>query len=352
MGYTPVSGEALPRVGKRSPMWLHALLFVLTFASTMLAGTAWIGQNWLEVTNITHGLTYAVLLMLFLSAHEFGHYIAARRHGVDVSLPYFIPMPLLWLLPFGTMGAVIRTRQAIPSRTVLFDIGVAGPLAGFVVCLAILAVGFATLPPIDYLYQIHPEYRMNGMLTTGMYFGDTIVFSVMRSVFAQGASFIPPMNEIYHYPFLCVGWFGLFVTALNMLPFGQLDGGHVLYALVGERQFRVARILWWCLFVAGMLSLLGVVQELLSEPSPEGFVIWLQHSILPALDAMKRTIPWIFTLGDGWLIWAILIRFVIRIPHPPVADDVPLSRTRKIVGWFAIVVLIVSFTPRMIYFVQ
>ena len=333
--------------------WLHGLLFVLSFASTMLAGAQWAGlapSEYNEITNWGVGLTYALLIMTFLTAHEFGHYIAARIHGVDATLPFYIPMPLIL---FGTMGAVIKTRSPIPNRRVLFDIGVAGPIAGFVVCLVILAIGFINVPPMESIYAIHPEYERTGFIpTSGMYFGDMFLFSFFRDVFVGQGAWSPPMNEVYHYPFLCVGWFGLFVTALNLAPFGNLDGGHVVYALLGGKKQRlIARSLWWPLFSLGVLSMVGVLDAILREPSPNGFVIWLQNVIGTPLSAMVDLVPWLFTIGEGWLLWALLIRFFIKIDHPELGDDEPLSRNRKIVGWASMLILVLCMPVQLVYFV-
>lgn len=337
----------------RDRYWLHALLFGLTFISTMMAGAQWAGlspEQFSEITNWGAGLTYALLIMLFLTAHEFGHYIAARIHGVDVTLPYYIPMPLIL---FGTMGALIRTRSVIPSRTVLFDIGVAGPLAGFVVSLGILAYGFTHLPPMESIYAIHPEYSQLGRIPdTGMFFGDTLLFAALRDAFAGNAPWIPPMNEFYHYPFLCVGWFGLFVTALNLAPFGSLDGGHVLYALVGGRWQRlVARTLWWMVFTLGILSLFGVILLYLKEPSPSGFVIFLQNTIGEPLARIDQTIPWLFHIGEGWLVWALFVRFLVKVDHPEVPGDDKLGRSRQVIGWLAMAILILCMPGQIIYVV-
>lgn len=351
MGYTPVSGGESTARRRSSPL-VHLLLFLATFAMTAMAGAQWLYKDSLEVMNWVHGLTYATLIVLFLSAHEFGHYIAARIHGVDASLPYFIPVPPIGpFLPFGTMGALIRIRTPIPNRRALFDIGVAGPIAGFVVCLAVLIYGFMTLPTIDYLYTIHPEYVATGIPSSGMHFGDTLLFSFLRNVFANSSGFIPPMNEVYHYPFLCVGWFGLFVTSLNMLPFGQLDGGHVLYSLIGQRQHVVARLLWWLLFTYGILGLVTEVLAVLAEPSPEPYMVWMQTYIEPVFSVVIRAIPFDVSAGSNWLLWAFLIRFLIRIPHPPIADPEPLSLGRKVIGWTSIIILVSSFTPTIITFV-
>lgn len=337
----------------RDRYWLHALLFVLTFLSTMMAGAQWAGlspEQFSEITNWGAGLTYALLIILFLSAHEFGHYIAARIHGVDASLPYFIPMPLIL---FGTMGAVIRTRSIIPSRTVLFDIGIAGPLSGFVVSLGILVYGFTHLPGIESLYVIHPEYVAEGGIpATGMFFGDTILFSAFRSWFVDAEQWMPPMNEFYHYPFLCVGWFGLFVTALNLAPFGSLDGGHILYALVGGVwQRRIARVLWWTVFTLGILSLVGIINLYLQEPSPSAFVVFLQNTIGEPLTAIDRAVPWLFHIGEGWLVWALFVRFLVKVDHPELPDQESIGTGRRVLGWMSMAILVLCMPAQIIYVV-
>jgi membrane-associated protease RseP (regulator of RpoE activity) len=333
---------------KPDRLWFHALLFALTFVSTMMAGTAWAMVDPTDISIWGHGLTFALLIMCFLTAHEFGHYIAARIHGVDATLPYFIPMPFIL---FGTMGAVIRTRSPIPNRRVLFDIGVAGPLAGFVVCLVILAIGYALPMHPDSLYQYHPEYRfISEAPTSGMYFGDIPLFSLFRIWGSSLHGWVPPMNEVYHYPFLCVGWFGLFVTALNMAPFGSLDGGHVLYSLVGGPiQRAVSRTLWWVMFGTGLLSVIGILDSFLMEPSPEEWVRALQYGIGKPLHGFVQIFPWLFQGGESWLIWALLVRFLVRIDHPEIPDDQPLGTTRAVIGWLAIVILLWCLPLRVIY---
>ncbi len=334
-------------------LWLHALLFILSTISTMMAGTAWAMQDYTDISLWSTGLTYSLLIMSFLTAHEFGHYIAARIHGVDATLPYFIPMPILALIPFGTMGAVIRTRSSIPSRRVLFDIGVAGPLAGFLVCLVILAIGYGMPMSPDSVYTFHPEYRFLGSIpSTGMYFGDMPLYSAFRMIGEHVNGWVPPMNEVYHYPFLCVGWFGLFVTALNMAPFGNLDGGHVLYALVGGAlQRRISRFLWWVMFIAGVLSLVGVIDTFLQEPSPTAWIQSLQYTIAEPLHSVVSWAPWLFKLGEGWLLWAILVRFVVRIDHPEIPDPLPLDGYRAALGWLSIAIFILCLPVRIVYFV-
>src|SRR5260221_9442278 len=181
------------------------------------------------------------------------------------------------------MGAVIRIRSPIQTKKSLFDIGIAGPLAGLVPTLIILMVGFLTLPSKEYLFSIHPDYRvLDKIPDTGLTFGYSALFWGLTKLFSA-RSFVPPMNEIYHYPFLCVGWFGLFITALNLIPVGQLDGGHILYALVGTKQQGIiARIFFAALIIVGLASFI-----------PVRFI----H----------------FQIGTtGWLLWALILYFFIK----------------------------------------
>jgi membrane-associated protease RseP (regulator of RpoE activity) len=295
---------------------LHFSLFLATFFTTTLAGVQWLNQKPLELANFPLGLPYSISLLLMLSAHEFGHYFAARYHGIQTTLPYYIPVPPFVINPFGTMGAVIRIRSGWQSRKSLFDIGIAGPLAGFIVTMAILLYGFATLPGIDYLYTIHPAYRITGKIPVGdLTFGTSLLFWSLSKLFSSGG-FIPPMNEVYHYPYLCVGWFGLFVTALNLIPVGQLDGGHIMYALVGGKKHRlVARIFFVLLLVMGV------------------------GSLLPLMGIN-------FQLGSpGWFLWAAILLFIIKLDHPEVQDPLPISTGRRILGWLMIGIFILTFIP-------
>lgn len=339
---------------KKSPFWLHLLLFAATLITTMIAGTQWAMKNYLEVNNWHYGLTYAILIMTFLTSHEMGHYIASKIHKVDASLPFFIPVPLPELNPFGTFGAVIATRSQIPSRKVMFDIGVAGPLAGFVVSLIILIMGFTHLPSKESIYQIHPEYliKYNGEIPqTGLHFGNNLLFVILAKIFANSNGWLPPMNEIYHYPYLCVGWFGLFVTLLNLLPFGQLDGGHIVYAMFGEKQWKIAKVLWWGLVIFGLGSILNSLLLLLEEVDyPALFYIWMQDNLLPLLQKIKSIFPFWFEAWGGWLFWAIITRLFIKLPHPYIPADKPIGKTRYTLGWIAIIILVLSFTPNGIYF--
>ncbi|MCC6396568.1 MAG: site-2 protease family protein [Bacteroidetes bacterium] len=298
---------------------IHASLLVLTFLTMAFAGVAWLNKNPIELTNFVSGIPYAVLLLVMLLSHEMGHYLMARRHGVEATLPYFRPFPsfILGLFPFGTLGAVIQLRSPVQSRRALLDIGAGGPIAGFIVSVVYLVIGFITLPSIDFLYEIHPEYvGLSQIPTEGLTFGRNLIYSGLEAVVPSPGAFIPPMNELYHYPFLCVGWFGIFVTAMNLIPVGQLDGGHITRAMFGGKSLVIGRI------VMGVLAVLGLL----------GF--------LP-LIGMSDEWGW-----SGWLFWAVVLflfferrrRGVLALP-----DDTPLDQTRMTFGWFCLWMFVVGF---------
>lgn len=342
---------------KTTPVWVNILLFLITFITCVIAGTFWSGSNPFSLSEWHNGMLYAVLILSFLSAHEFGHYFAARYHKVDVTLPFYIPFPFPFpgILNFGTFGAVIRTRDRIPTKKALFDIGVAGPLAGFVVCLGFLIYGFATLPGIEFIYHLHPEYLINynGQIPDiGLHFGKTLLYSGFEKIFANPNGFVPPMNEIYHYPFLNVGWFGLFVTTLNLLPMGQLDGGHISYAMFGEKHKIIAKIMWWILVVIGIGALLGLSYELLKFDYESTFMNNLKNFAFPILEIINNTVPIFFKGWFGWLIWAAIAKFFIKLYHPPIGDDMKLDSGRRIIGWLAFVILILSFSFTGIFMLE
>jgi membrane-associated protease RseP (regulator of RpoE activity) len=288
-------------------------LLVITFFTTTIAGVFWLNKDGSDLENFGLGLPYALCILFVLASHEFGHYFAARHHKVESTLPFFIPAPPVYL-PFGTLGAVIRTRTPVPTRKAMFDIGVAGPIAGFVATIIILLLGLTNLPPKEYIYTIHPEY-LQGMKAPGadLTFGNTLLYSFLSKSVATG--YVPPMDEIYHYPLLCVGWFGLLVTAMNLIPVGQLDGGHIVYAMFGQKHRVIAR---------------------------SAFVLLVAFGLAGLLQAMKIQIPFGWS---GWLMWALILFVVIKLDHPPIPDPEPLSPNRMIVGWAALAIFVLSFSP-------
>ncbi len=388
----PSTTTFLPSRGsqvRKDRYWLHALLFVLTLASTVHSGGYLVGRvlayeelgAWWFVPD---GLRFAVSLLLFLSVHEFGHYFAARKRGVATSLPYFIPLPLIGI---GTLGAVIRIREPVPSMRALFDIGAAGPIAGFVVALAVLIFGFSTMPGPEVVfdlpghealkhhvqqYERFPDEMPAEGGEMSLVVGQTLLYWFLSQFFVD----VPPMYEMYHYPFLFAGWLGLFFTALNLLPVGQLDGGHILYALVGRKWHSIlARSFVTLLLISGSIGFMQEVQPALGEVHPYlGELSWFllagilyfyltrvfegrYRSIVPVLVlAMGATVASVYLwpvlqgIGySGWFIWCLLIVFMIRIDHPPVLYEQPLTPMRRALAVAGILIFILCFSFRPLY---
>lgn len=300
-------------------VFIHGTLFIVTFFTTTVAGVTWLNLDPFDLYNFSAGLPYSLSMLFILTCHEFGHYIAARYHGVSATLPYYIPSPALpGFLNFGTFGAVIRTKSPIPSKKVLFDIGVAGPIAGFIATIAILVYGFTHLPSEDFILRIHPDYFSGTPQQTAvaLEFGSSFLYNFFTIALTDPArEFVPPMTEMYHYPYLITGWFGLFVTAMNLIPIGQLDGGHLSYAMFGERHKFISRIAFTLLLVLGFA---GLFSEF----------------------GIHTTYGW-----SGWLFWALILFFFVRLYHPPVDDETELDPNRRLIGWITYGILFVSFAP-------
>lgn len=306
---------------------LHLTLFIFTFITTTLAGMEWTTglMGPYEIKTLLRGLPYSISILFILASHEFGHYFAAKLHKVKATLPYFIPLPSFYglFLNFGTMGAVIKTKTPVPDNKSMFDIGVAGPIAGFIASIIVLLYGFSHLPGIEYLLAIHPDYfsPTYGKGGLSLVFGDTLLFSFLRNLITPFSGnvhqFIPPMSEVYHYPYLCVGWFGLFITAMNMIPVGQLDGGHIIYSMFGTKLHKVIATIAMVILV--VLGLLGTAESFLNFHTGLGW--------------------------SGWLFWALVLFFIIKVKHPPVAEFVPLDKKRMAIGYFSLFILVVSFSP-------
>jgi membrane-associated protease RseP (regulator of RpoE activity) len=282
----------------------YLILFVLTLITATLAG-AWyhagfrqdFGNRPVSITfteYIVNGLWYAIPALLILGAHEFGHYFACRYYGIRASLPYFLPVWFPVSMPqFGTFGAVIRIRQPIRIKQQLFDIGIAGPLAGFVVIVPVLVAGFA----LSRLAPLPADF-------VGYDMGTPLLF---RGVSWLRFGEIPPGYEVNIHPMAWAAWFGLLATALNLAPVGQLDGGHIAYAVLGRKSIVVT--------IGVVVSLVG-----LSVVTRGAYAVWTG------------------------LIVAMLL--VLGPHHPHVIDeDIPLDRKRLWLAALALLILIVSFTP-------
>jgi membrane-associated protease RseP (regulator of RpoE activity) len=268
---------------------LNLILFLLTCVSTFYHG-----YSTSPTESIADGLWYSGGIIAILLCHEMGHYLMCRRHGVRATLPFFIPFPIL--SPFGTLGAVIRMDSRLPDRRALFDIGVAGPLAGLAVAIPAIFFGLR-------MSEVH-EIVASGAT---MALGESLLFKWL-SFLARGP--LPEGQDIFLHPLAYAGWAGLFVTALNLLPVGQLDGGHILYALLGERSAGVGRI------ALALFALMGII---------------------------------VFPFFPGWFPFILLLLW-FGYQHPPTADHfTPLDSKRRKLAYFAFVIFILSFTPIPFY---
>ncbi len=265
---------------------LHVLLFILTFMTTLLAGAMLAGViPWRNPEKIYLGLPFSITLLLILLAHELSHYFMSRRHHVSVTLPYFIPAPSI----IGTFGAIIKMQPPILDRRSLIDIGAAGPIGGFIIAVIAVIMGLN-----------YSEIKSAKEVQEGLSLGSSILFYLLTKIVLN---IDPDKYEIVLHPLAFAGWIGLLVTSLNLLPIGQLDGGHIIYALFGEKHQVIAKI---------MLPLLIIL----------GIIFW-----------------------SGWIIWALLM-LILGYKHPPVVyPEIQLDGKRKIIGWICLVIFILTFTP-------
>jgi membrane-associated protease RseP (regulator of RpoE activity) len=241
---------------------------------------------------IIEGLPFAGTLMTILLCHELSHYIASRKNHTSATLPYFIPAPSI----FGTFGAFIKMKSPIITRKALIDIGASGPIAGFIISVAACIIGLS-------VSKVIPVPQGDGGMLS---LGDSILFSFLSRMIL---GVTPDHYDILLHPVAFAGWIGLFVTSLNLIPIGQLDGGHVAYAILGERQRYVSQ------FLVGILAFLGISALL-------GFSGW-----------------------EGWLMWAILM-LILGVKHPPVLHwETPLDFRRRIIGLLTFIIFIITFIP-------
>lgn len=377
--------------------WLHILLFLVTLATTTAAGAEWIygrffiGPQSLGWAEFWAGLNFSIPFLTVLTVHEFGHYFVAKANRVRVTLPYYIPLWLGWGLmeSIGTMGAFIRIQDFIKSRQKYFDIGIAGPLAGFVVALALLWYGFSHLPPIDYIFSIHPDYRQFGanygkhldeVMAKGnvnanvIAFGDNLLFWFFKTYVAD-PSRIPHRFEMIHYPYLLAGYLSLFFTSLNLIPIGQLDGGHVLYGLIGRRRFNVlAPVLYTgFVFYAGLglfrISDFATSDDavFLDQLSKLIFYVtalflmfsrvteqWITNLLIAlSIVAVQFGVSFFFPQVEGYsgfLFFGFVLGRFLGVYHPETEEDEPLSTNRQLLGWLALLVFILCFSPKPFIF--
>jgi membrane-associated protease RseP (regulator of RpoE activity) len=281
---------------------LQAVLFVATVISMFMAGAAYAEPDgggdgswrWL-LANLGRGWTMAVPLLAILVIHELGHYVAARLHRVPASLPYFIPLPSVG---FGTLGAVIAMRERIRSRNQLLDIGAAGPLAGLVVAVVVLVIGLG-------------QSEVKELVSPSQMEGQCLLYLGLKRIILGP---IAAGQDVYLSATAFAGWGGLLLTSLNLIPIGQLDGGHIAYALLGERQNRLAVVLHWSLLLVFAYNLLA-------------FNDW----------------RW----GLIWVVWFVLLyamRRMAGVNHPP-TDPGELSPARRVVAVLCLLLFVALFMP-------
>ena len=288
---------------RASRPWVHVLLFVLTLVAVTTAGALQQGvdpfASLASLVHLSEGIPFALTLLGILTVHEFGHYFAARKWGIKASLPYFLPLPYISFL--GTLGAVIKLRSPIPHKRALLDIGAAGPLAGFVVALAASIVGLAhsTIVQTDYFHR--PPIQL----------GSPLLF---RGIAALVLPEISSDQMVLLDPVAFAGWVGLFITAFNLFPVGQLDGGHIVYALFDKWHRVIARAIFAILLGMGMYGIFSLIWGW-----PRGW--------------------------HGWLVLAFLIA-VFGKDHPaPYNPIIPLDPRRRYVGYLCLIVFALCFTP-------
>ena len=290
---TPAQAEG-EFVEREPRAWVNWLLFALTIVTTTFAGAAHQGVDLLrEPSRFAVGLPYALGLLLILGFHEFGHYFMARRHGIRVTLPYFIPVPFA----LGTFGAFIKMRSPAQDRRALFDVAVAGPIGGLIVAIPALLIGLRSSSIIA-----APDAIGDGLMHHGASVGSSVLLSFLAKLSLGPALLEGHVLQLS--PLAFAGWLGLLVTALNLLPIGQLDGGHIAHAMFGQRAGEtIGSVAMWTLLLLGLF-------------------VW-----------------------PGLLIWAIIVFFIAGGGAPPLNDLTPLSPSRRRLGYAAFAILALIITP-------
>lgn len=298
-----------PLVPEKGPrIFINVILFILTIITTFIIGAVnhlgfqsnepivfdlgFIHKIFADPSILRHGFYFSIAIMGFLLSHELGHYFTCRRYNINATLPYFIPAPTL----VGTFGAFIKIKSPIKNKKALFDIGIAGPLAGFAAALPTLIVGLKLSKPI----LIPPVHK-------GLYLGlgEPLLFDLIERAFLPA---FPDNYDLLLHPIALAGWFGCLATALNLLPISQLDGGHISYAIFGKYYSKVS------LGVFSVIILMGFIT---------GF--------------------------PGWFFWGLLI-LLLGLRHPrTLNDELPLDGKRKLMGLLALIIFILTFTAKPIY---
>lgn len=285
--------EIFPNVDPQT--WTEIFAFVLLFPvhyAGLIVGA--VHELFTDYTLFKYGVSFSVSLLAILTAHETGHYVACRLYGVDATLPYFIPLPPL-IGPAGTLGAFIKIVSPLPSRRATFDIGVAGPIAGFLALIPVSIIGLLTMK--------HAPAPPNAGAEIGIYFADPLFTQILARLLGVD-TFLGYFN-----PFLAAAWIGLLITSLNLIPSGQLDGGHAVYAIFGEKIHR------------------------------------LTGKIAFAAMATISIMGWFIYNSPSGLLFTILLAVMMRIRHPEPIDETPLDQPRKLIAVLTLIIFILCFVP-------
>jgi len=285
----------------------HIVLFVATLITTFLAG-------YLQGGNIVSGISFSLSLLFILGSHEMGHYYYGRKYGILITPPYFIPVPPPFIA--GTMGAFIRIKSQITSKRALFDIGVAGPIFGIIAAIPVLLIGIK-------LSQIVPVENIGE--TEVINLGDSLIFSFFVDMILGS---IEEGHDIFLHPVAFAGWIGLFVTALNLIPSGQLDGGHLVYSLFNKK-------------IHSFISYISIISIVILGMGTEPIV-----NLLSSFN-IDLNIPehFLFQGWLGWVIWAFLL-VIMGTKHPPtIYEESDIGTKRKIIAVITLLIFIGSFMP-------
>lgn len=269
---------------KESKKWINILLLGITIVTTLMAGAVQQGINpLLSIGNLLKGLSFSMSIMLILGGHELGHYFAAKKNNVKTTLPYFIPGPTI----IGTFGAVIKMKSPITDRNALIEIGAAGPIVGFILSTIALLIGFSLSTVV--------ETQQGGLIL-----GDSLIIKFLSSIYFPS---LPAGKDVLLNPIAFAGWIGYFITAINLLPIGQLDGGHIAYALFVKKHRLIAYVTFAAILGAGLF--------------------WL-----------------------GWLFWGFFILLILGFRHPPPLDNISkISIRNRLLGYISFVIFIITFVP-------
>lgn len=294
------------KVGK-----IHIVLFVLTVFTTFATGLSFGGT-------VLSALAFSGALLFILGSHEMGHYFYGRKYGVDITPPYFIPAPPI-ISPIGTFGAFIKIKSPISTRKALFDIGIAGPLAGIIASIPVLIIGIKLSTIVDIAGSAGEQ---------GLTLGSPLIFTFFTGMFIGK---IPEGKDLFLHPVAFAGWVGLFVTALNLIPSGQLDGGHIVYSLFSKKAHRIVSVV-----MIALLIIFGIGTEPL-------FLLSQRLTGSGAGEFLSRLPE--FEGWPGWILWAVLLTFM-GTKHPPtIHDEGELDTGRKLLGFIALLIFIGCISP-------